>query len=348
MPNPTPIRVGIIGASGYSGETLLSLLANHPYAEVAAVTSREQIGASLQERLPLLRQRLPRLSFIPSDPNRLAKKDDINVWFLALPHGVATDFARPLIEAGRRVIDLSADFRLGSVETYEAYYGSRHPDPDLMLKTPYVLPEIKVDTSWKSASLIASPGCYPTSIIVPMVPLLREKAIDPTNIVINSISGISGAGKKADLFYSFCERSNSCTTYGVPKHRHLSEIEEQLSHALGEPVTVQFTPHLAPIQRGILTTIVVPMKVPSIEALYEIWNKAYGKSRFVHLLSSKTFPDTAHVVGTNRLDLSAVYDHRTGKVVIHSALDNLIKGASGQSIQIMNHWFGFPEDAGLI
>lgn len=344
------IKVGIVGASGYAGEELVRLLSRHPNAELACVCSRSLAGTPLAEVMPQFREMIPAgLSFILADPQAICN-EPIDVWFLALPHGVAAEYARPLVAAGKRVFDLSADFRLNSPEIYEEYYGKPHPDVELLKKSPYVVPELAQDDAWKTASLVACPGCYPTSIQIPLIPLLRAGVIKPAagRCLINSYSGVSGAGKKADLAYAYCERDESAKAYGLPKHRHLSEIEEQLSLAAGSPIVVQFCPHLAPMKRGISTTITVPADGATIEDVYACWEKAYAGKPFVAVLKSGKFPDTAHVTGTNRADISAVYDPRTQNFVITSCIDNVVKGASGQAVQLMNLALGFEETAGLI
>ena len=340
------MKVGIIGASGYSGELLVQLLARHPRVELSVVASRKLAGTPVTEAIPALSGQNLDLLFSSSDPNELAAHKEIDLFFLALPHGVATEFARPLIDAGKVVIDLSADFRLDSAERYAEFYGQTHPDPELLQSSVCIVPEI-ADETWTSANLIACPGCYPTSIHAPLVPLLRNGVIGTECIVINSLSGVSGAGKKAADQLSSGEGTESIVAYGSPKHRHLSEIEEQLGKAAGSPLTVQFTTHLAPMHRGIHTTITVPSGSKTIEDLYASWEKAYSNSPFVIPLQTGQFPDTAHVVGTNRLEMSAVHDPRTGNFVIFSVLDNLLKGAGGQAVQIMNLRYGFNETDGL-
>jgi len=341
------VNVGITGASGYSGVELVKILSRHPNARLKAVTSRTLAGTSLADAMPALTHMLPKgLVFTSSDPAEQAKRDDIDVWFLALPHGVAAEYASPLVKAGKTVIDLSADFRLGSEALYKEFYKEEHPAPELLHLGRYVIPEIIPPQV--GDKLIACAGCYPTSILAPLVPLLRAKVLDAEGIVINSYSGVSGGGKKADLLYAYCERNESAKAYGLPKHRHLSEIEEQLSAAAGKPVIVQFSPHLAPMTRGIATTIVAPAHGATLEALYSAWQTAYANKPFINVLKSGTFADTLNISGTNRCDISAVYDPRTKNFVITSALDNLIKGASGQAVQIMNLLCGFEETAGLL
>jgi N-acetyl-gamma-glutamyl-phosphate reductase len=345
------MNVGIIGASGYSGELLVKLLARHPHAKLTRVTSRQLAGQPVAGVIPYLRGQLEGLAFSNSSPAEVSQSDE-ELYFLALPHGVASEFARPLVAAGKRVIDLSADFRLSSAETYADYYGAPHPAPELLAAAPYVQPELARlcgNGDWKKAKLIACPGCYPTSILVPLAPLLKGGLVNADGIVINSNSGVSGAGKKATADYSYCERSESASAYGAPRHRHLSEIEEQLSQHAGVKVIVQFTPHLSPMRYGIETTIVAKANA-SLEALYAAWNAAYPQATtpFVRVLPTGTFPETRYVVGTNRADISAVFDKRTGNFVITSTIDNLWKGASGQAVQIMNIAHGFEETSGLI
>jgi N-acetyl-gamma-glutamyl-phosphate reductase len=342
------MNVGIVGASGYSGEVLVKLLLGHPQVKLTAVTSRQHAGKSVSALIPALRgTAADQLKFIESDAAALAARQDIDLWFLALPHGAAADFAKVLVPAGRKVVDLSADFRVADLATYEKYYGKHHA-PELLGVAKFVLPEL-TDPKWKQElKLAAAPGCYPTSALVPLAPLLKAGVISREHIVVNSFSGVSGAGKKVEETYLYVERAESAKAYGLTKHRHLAEIEEQLSASTGAPIVLQFNPHLAPMRRGIATTITVPAaKGATIESLYAAWQAAYAGRPFVAILPSGETPDTAHTVGTNRVDLSAVYDARTHNFVITSALDNLVKGASGQAVQIMNLWLGLPEAAGL-
>ena len=342
------MNVGVVGASGYSGEVLVKLLLVHPQVKLTVVTSRQHAGKSVSTVMPALRgTAADQLKFSDSDPAALAARADIDLWFLALPHGTAADFAKAFIPAGRKVVDLSADFRIAELAVYEKYYGVHHA-PELLSHARYVLPEL-TDPSWKqSLKLAAAPGCYPTSVLVPLAPLLKAGLVTHEHIVINSFSGVSGAGKKAEEQYLFVERAESAKAYRLTKHQHLAEIEEQLSAAAAAKIVIQFNPHLAPMRRGIATTITVPAaKGATIEGIYAAWRSAYAGRPFVSILPSGETPDTAHVTGTNRVDISAVHDSRTGNFVITSALDNLVKGASGQAVQIMNLWLGFPENSGL-
>lgn len=340
------MKTAIIGASGYSGEELVRLLSRHPNVELAAVTSRSLAGKRVADQMPALRHLVGELSFTASDPTTLAANKEIELFFLALPHGVASEFADPLFQAGKTVIDLSADFRLGSTSLYQSSYDQPHPAPHLLEAAPYVVPEL-ADESWKAATLIACPGCYPTSIQLPLVPLLKADLIDPKGIVIDSYSAVSGAGKKVAENFIFCERNESMKAYSLPGHRHVSEIEEQLGKAAFKDCIVQFSPHLAPMSRGISTTIVARIQA-SLREVYTCWEKAYADKPFVSVLPSGTFPDTKHVAGTNRCDLSAVHDPRTGNLIVTAVIDNLVKGASGQAVQIMNLKYGFEETAGLL
>jgi N-acetyl-gamma-glutamyl-phosphate reductase len=340
------MKVGIVGASGYSGETLVKLLLGHPHVTLAAVTSRQHAGRPLAQVIPALRGLDRGLRFVDSDAAALAA-GDVALFFLALPHGAAATYARVLIGAGKKVIDLSADFRVADLATYTRYYGEHHA-PELLAQARFVLPEL-TPGDWRSFPLLAAPGCYPTSILVPLAPLLRDAVVAREHIVVNSFSGVSGAGRRAEEQYLFVERAESARAYGLVKHRHLAEIEEQLALLTGAPTVIQFNPHLAPMRRGIATTITVPAAPgATMESLYAAWRRAYEGRPFIQLLPSGETPDTAHVTGTNRVDLSAVHDPRTGNFVITSAIDNLIKGASGQAVQIMNLWCGFPETAGLV
>jgi N-acetyl-gamma-glutamyl-phosphate reductase len=341
------MKVGIVGASGYSGEVLVKLLLGHPRVTLAAVTSRSQAGKTLAAVIPSVRGADHGLMFTDSDAAALAV-GDIDLFFLALPHGAAATYAKALVAGGKRVIDLSADFRIADLATYQKYYGDHHA-PELLPNARFVLPEL-TPPAWKTeAKLVAAPGCYPTSVLVPLVPLLKAGVIAREHIVVNAYSGVSGAGKKVDEMYLFVERAESTKAYGLGKHRHLAEIEEQLSLHTGAKIIIQFNPHLAPMRRGIATTITVPAAAgATTEKLYAAWKSTYANRPFVQLLPTGETPDTAHVVGTNRIDMSAIHDPRTGNFVITAAEDNLVKGASGQAVQIMNLWCGFEETAGLV
>jgi N-acetyl-gamma-glutamyl-phosphate reductase len=349
-------QVAIVGASGYSGEELVKLLLNHPHVELVAVTSRQNAGQTLSQVFPKFAShpKTTTLRFVEPNAELLAKQAE--VVFLALPHGVAAEYAVPLMNAGCAVIDLSADFRLKSAAVYKEFYAHDHPAPELLAKSVYGLPEIHREQI-KKASLVASPGCYPTSILLPVIPLLKAGLIKPHGIIADSHSGVSGAGRKAETDYLFCECNESVRPYGVPKHRHLSEIEEQLSLAAGTKVIIQFTPHLMPVNRGILTTLYLAPNEHFSDAagatklgekIAACYAKAYSDEPFVRVLEGKALPDTKNVVGTNVCEIAWRLDPRTGRLVVMSAEDNLVKGASGQAVQSMNILCGFPETAGLV
>src|SRR3954464_8766624 len=270
-------KVAVFGASGYTGEELMRLLLRHPQAELVAVTSRQSAGKTVAEIFPRAGSypAARTLRFTDAASEKIA--GEAEVAFLALPHGVAVEFAGPLLRAGARVIDLSADFRIKDPAAYREFYGHEHSDPALLGDAVYGLPEIYRDQI-AAARLVASPGCYPTSILLPLIPLLREKLIEPGNIIANSLSGVSGAGRKAELDYLFVECNESVRPYGVPKHRHLAEIEQELSIAAEAAVTIQFIPHLVPVNRGILTTLyLMPTDAKQIGAAFE---NAYAGAPF--------------------------------------------------------------------
>ena len=302
-------QVAIVGASGYSGEELVRLLLSHPHAELAAVTSRQYAGQTLAQVFPKFAHhpRARALRFSEPKAELLAKQAQIV--FLALPHGVAAEFAVPLLQLGCQVIDLSADFRVKSAAVYKDFYAHDHPAPELLAQAVYGLPEV-YRAQIKKASLVASPGCYPTSILLPTVPLLKAGLVQPTGIIADSLSGVSGAGRKAELDYLFVECNESVRPYGIPKHRHLSEIEQELSLAAGTQVMIQFTPHLIPVNRGILTTLYLtpaddlnpqPSTLNRLTACYQA---AYANEPFVRLLEGKALPDTKNVVGTNVIEIA--------------------------------------------
>ncbi|MBC7980168.1 MAG: N-acetyl-gamma-glutamyl-phosphate reductase [Armatimonadetes bacterium] len=341
------IKTAIVGASGYTGMELLRILLNHPAVDLVAVTSRAEAGKRLDQVFPRFsKARSADLTFSEPDPDLIAESGAAAA-FLALPHGVAADIARALLERGLKVIDLSADFRLRSAETYEEFYYHEHPAIDLLAEAVYGLPEIHADAIEK-ARLVASPGCYPTSIILPLAPLLGQGLIDPCTIVANSMSGISGAGRKADLPLLFCECNESARAYGIPKHRHLSEIEQELSLAAGEQIIISFLPHLIPVNSGIATTITAQLR-PSVaaEQIGLALESAYSNTPFVRLLGRGKPADTKHVTRTNFIDIGWETDPRTNRVILMSAEDNLVKGAGGQAVQCFNLMHGLDQRTGL-
>ncbi len=355
MSDASPVKVAIVGASGYSGEELVNRLLHHPQAELTAVTSRQYAGQTLSQIFPRFAGQGVADTLQFTEPNPAALANAAEIVFLALPHGVAAEYAQSLLDAGVKVIDLSADFRLTDPAVYEEFYGNPHPAPDLLAEAVYGMPELHRDAI-RTARLIASPGCYPTSILLPTTPLLKAGIIKPTGIIANSLSGVSGAGRKADVPFLYAECNESMRPYGIPKHRHLSEIEQELSLVAGTQVTIQFSPHLIPVTRGILTTqYLAPTENFNTEseerALSEriatCLTSAYAHEPFIRLLPNGALPDTKHVTQTNNLDLAWRLDRRTGRLIMTSAIDNLVKGASGQAVQALNLICGLDETAGL-
>jgi N-acetyl-gamma-glutamyl-phosphate reductase len=340
-------QIAIVGASGYSGEELVRLLLSHPQAELTAVTSRQYAGQTLAQIFPKFAHHPCAKGLRFSEPKAELLAKQAQIVFLALPHGVAAEYAVPLLQLGCQVIDLSADFRVRNPAVYKDFYAHDHPAPELLAQAVYGLPEV-YRAQIQKALLIASPGCYPTSILLPTVPLLKAGLIQPTGIIADSLSGVSGAGRKAELDYLFVECNESARPYGIPKHRHLSEIEQELSVAAGTPVIIQFTPHLIPVNRGILTTLYLTPVKATLDQVTACYRAAYANEPFVRLLEGKALPDTKNVVGTNVIEIAWRLDPRTGRLIVMSAEDNLVKGASGQAVQSMNLMCGFPETAGLI
>ncbi|MEI7910294.1 MAG: N-acetyl-gamma-glutamyl-phosphate reductase [Verrucomicrobiota bacterium] len=341
------IKTAIVGASGYTGMELLRLLLVHPQVELVAVTSRQEAGKPLSQVFPRFAKAPGAgLTFTEPDPEAIAATG-AEVAFLALPHGVAAPIARALLERGLRVIDLSADFRLRDPAVYAEFYGHEHPAPDLLESAVYGLPELRA-AAIRGARLVAAPGCYPTSILLPLLPLLRAKLLDPASLVANSLSGVSGAGRKPDLSLLFCECHESVRAYGIPKHRHLSEIEQELSLAAGSPVVLTFIPHLIPVNSGILTTTTAMLRQGvAPEAVGEALDAAYADATFVRLLGRGGCADTKHVTRTNFIDIGWQHDPRSGRILLFSAEDNLGKGASGQAVQCFNLMFGLDPTGGL-
>lgn len=347
MSDPTPVAV--VGASGYSGAELLRLLVMHPGANLVCVTSRQLAGSRLDSAFPRFAgSRSAGLAFSDADVAVIAASG-AQCAFLALPHGVAAEFAVPLLEQGLRVIDLSADFRLRSPAVYKEYYGHDHPAPALLTEAIYGMPERRAQEIRK-ARLVASPGCYPTSILLPLLPLLERSLIATDGIVAASLSGVSGAGKTPSVPLLFAECNESVRAYGAPKHRHLSEIEQELSVAANQAVTITFIPHLVPVTAGICTSISAALRNPAttVAELSEAYTAAYANAPFVRLLGPGKFADTKNVTATNFVDIGWHVDARTGRVLLTSAEDNLGKGAAGQAVQSFNLMFGHPETAGLL
>jgi N-acetyl-gamma-glutamyl-phosphate reductase len=336
------IQVGIIGASGYTGLELLRLLENHPEVEVKVVTSREYAGKTLREVFGFS-GRWADLFFEKPDPQQISER--VEVVFLCLPSGTAQEVAEFFLRKGIKVIDLSADFRFKNLETYSKTYKIEHRFPELVKRAVYGLSEIYAEEI-KKTYLVGNPGCYPTSILLPLIPLIKEHLIHTDLIIADSKSGTSGAGRKAENYYSFCEVNEDFKAYKVTTHRHTPEMEEKLSEASGNQVRLIFTPHLLPVNRGILSTIYVKFR-NSLEKIYEYLRDFYKEKIFVEILPLGSYPRLSEVKGTNFCKIALFEDKERGMGVIISVLDNLIKGASGQAIQNMNLMFGLPEDLGL-
>jgi N-acetyl-gamma-glutamyl-phosphate reductase len=334
------IKVGIVGGTGYTGVELLRLLAGHPNAELTAITSRSEKGKPVSALFPNLRG-IVELVF--SEPT-IANLKDCDVVFFATPHGVAQGLVPEILAAGIRVIDLSADFRIRDIDIWEKWYAQEHAAPDLVAQAVYGLPEFN-RSAIKAAKLIACPGCYPTSLQLGLKPLLESGAIDVSDIIANSASGVSGAGKQANIANLLSEISDSFKAYGASGHRHQPEIEQGLADMAGEPVGLTFVPHLLPIIRGIHSTLYVDLKQDiDVQALFE---QHYASEPFVDVLEPDSYPETRTVRGSNTCRIAL---HRPGngtKLVILVVEDNLTKGASGQAIQCMNIMFSLDETAGL-
>ncbi|TAL18444.1 N-acetyl-gamma-glutamyl-phosphate reductase [bacterium] len=335
-------RVGIIGASGYTGAELLRVLCAHPGVRITLITSRQYEGKPLYDCYPGLSP-LPFVFENHEDEKVLEKAD---FYFTALPHEASAEVVAKLLALGKRVVDLSADFRFSDPEEYEAHYGP-HPHPELCREAVYGLSEIYGEKV-KSARLVANPGCYPTSSLLPLLPLIQEGMIDPDSIIIDAKSGVSGAGRGANQTTHFCEANESLKAYKVASHRHTPEIESHLSAAAKKPVKVVFTPHLIPMTRGMLATIyATPLRGVKRADVENIWKKFYEKTPFVEVAPKDILPDTAFVRGTNRC-MMGVRDYPScNRLVILSVIDNLAKGASTQAIQNMNLMLGYGMAEGL-
>jgi len=333
----------IVGGTGYTGQELIRLLLGHRQVKLTAVTSTTQAGVPVADFFPSLKGKTD-LSFEAFDCKRIADAADLA--FTALPHGASMDVVAQLLEAGLKVIDLSADFRLKNLADYNEWYG-KHQSPGLLEKAVYGLPELNREEI-KNATLVANPGCYPTSAILPLYPLLKDGVIDSRTIVINSASGVSGAGRVPVSGNIFCEVNEDFKAYKVGEHRHTPEIEAVLSELAGDGFRVTFTPHLLPVNRGILSTITAALNkdISTGDAL-SLLSEFYARSPFVRVCEQGSLPSISNVRGSNYCDIGARVDKRTGRLVMVSAIDNLIKGASGQAVQNMNLIFGFEENEGL-
>lgn len=354
----TRVRVGVAGGSGYTGVELVRLLAQHPNVQLTAVTSEKSAGQSLGAVFPHLQGVVP-LTFDTLAPDQLAERAD--VIFLALPHTKSMDPVATCLRAGKRVIDLSADFRLHDAQIYATWYQTAHTQPDLLARSVYGLPELH-RSELSQADLVASPGCYPTAAILQLAPLIAQGLVEPGTIVIDAKSGVSGAGRSPALPYHFPEAHESLEAYKVGQHRHIPEIEQELTLLQGKraaphqsdstaatrvPIQVSFTPHLVPMNRGILSTAYCrlrgPIDLPRLRGLYRDF---YKSEPFVRVHDA-TMPNPRHTRGSNYCDVAVFADARVGWVITVAALDNLVKGAAGQAIQAMNLMLGLPEQLGL-
>ncbi|WP_047808751.1 N-acetyl-gamma-glutamyl-phosphate reductase [Desulfosporosinus acididurans] len=334
------MRVGVLGATGYAGQELVRLLRRHEEVAELVLSSSSVAGQGYEEVYP---------HWNGQNIGILQDEDvpDLDVLFCALPHGLTASRARGFLDRKIKVIDLGADFRLNSAQVYEEWYKLKHPDVDLLGQAVYGLPELYREKI-KGQSLIANPGCYPTATLLALVPLLKEQLLQTEMLVIDAKSGVSGAGRGVSLGNHFSEVNENFKAYGVASHRHTPEIEQELSRAAGQPLTVSFTPHLVPMTRGMLITIYAKVKEGINEAdLRNCWLKHYASEQFVHLLPQGTWPQTKFSSGSNHAFLQLTVDRRTGNAVIVSTIDNLMKGAAGQAVQNMNLVVGWPEELGL-
>lgn len=338
------LRVAVAGATGYAGGELLRILAAHPEVEIVRLTSETHAGKSLVDAMPAFRGVLGG-RLLALDPATVGEGADLV--FAALPHKTAMSAVPKILASGKKVVDFSADYRLKDPAAYEAWYGVRHADAGRLAEAVYGLPELHREAI-REARLVANPGCYPTGAILALVPLLKDGLIEPGSILVDAKSGVSGAGRRAEVEYSFCEVNESLRAYSVGRHRHTPEIEQELSGVAGFAVTVSFTPHLIPMSRGLLSTCYAHAKGPVTAAdLRSSFERAYRDEPFVRLLPEGALPSTGQVWGSNFVDLGFVLDGRTGRVIVITALDNLGKGAAGAAVQNMNLMAGLPETTAL-
>ncbi len=337
------VKVAVVGASGYTGVELLRILVGHPEVEICAVTSRQHEGISISKVFPSL-SGFCELLCEPLDVSAIAER--VDVVFTALPHKSAMEVVPGFLEAGCKVIDLSADYRLKDRHVYEQWY-QHHTSPELFAEAVYGLPELYLQ-QLGSARLVANPGCYPTSIILGLAPLLENRLINPDTLVIDSKSGVSGAGRGAKVGSLYCEANEGFKAYGIASHRHTPEIEQELARLAGGAIRLNFTPHLLPVNRGILSTCYADLTAAkSSQELLELYRHHYESCRFVRIMPGEGLPNVAYVRGTNFCDIGIVSDERTGRVIVVSVIDNLVKGAAGQAVQNMNIICGFNESLGL-
>lgn len=342
------IRVGVVGGTGYTGGELLRIFYQHPHVQVTYVSSRSQVGVSIEQSHPALVGCYD-LTYEPLDVDVMAEKCD--VVFLAVPHGASMELAADLLERGVRVVDLGADFRLENAEAYRTWYGAEHTRPELLADAVYGLPELHRERIAKTR-LVANPGCYPTSFLLGILPLAHVGGIDTSAVTVSAVTGVSGAGGTPGPLYHFPERTENVQAYGVPGHRHTAEMEQGIATVLAErgggPVGVSFVPHLVPMSRGILATINVALtQSMSTDDVLAVMRDYYRGEPFVRVLGTDRVPQTKTVTGSNFCDVTARVDERNGRVIILSAIDNLVKGAAGQAVQNMNIMFGLDETAGL-
>ncbi len=338
-------KIGLIGARAFTARELLQILARHPRVEICALQARVERPTPVGDVFGNLRGlEFPDIGEI--DLARLTK--DLHAVFLCLPHTAAAQHAAPLLERGLRVIDLSADFRYKDLKTYERVYGVRHPAPELLAKAVYGLPETR-RPSIIGASLIANPGCYPTATVLSLAPLMKRDLVVPGSIIADCKSGVSGAGRTPTDGTHFCNANESLKAYKVTEHRHESEIEDQVSRLAGEQHAVTFVPHLIPMDRGMYATVYAQLKEPvTAENIQRMFESYYEGEPFIRLLPDNVLPDTKNVASTNFVDISVRVDHKRQRLIITTAIDNLVKGASGQAVQNFNVSFGLPETLGLI
>jgi N-acetyl-gamma-glutamyl-phosphate reductase len=336
-------KVAIIGASGYTGVELARILCNHPHITLTTVTSRQYEGQTLGRVFPNLIKKV-NLVCENLSPEQLSSRADL--FFTAVPHKTAMDIVPKLLIKGKKVIDLSADFRIRDVTVYEKWY-QKHTAQQILAEAVYGLPEL-YRKEIKSSRLIANPGCYPTSIILGLAPLLKAGVIDPQSIIADSKSGTSGAGRSAQVGTLFCEVADGFRAYKVAEHRHTPEIEQEINRLGGCNVNISFTPHLLPISRGILSTVYARLtdRIETVK-IKNLYDEMYNDEYFIRILPEDTFPATQFVRGSNYCDIGFKIDPRTGRIVVMSAIDNIVKGAAGQAVQNMNLMCGFPEMAGL-
>ncbi len=344
------IPVGLVGVTGYTGMELTRVLAGHPGLELVRATSRSEAGKTLASIYPYLSGpgdlgRMGALTVTMPDPADLAAS--CKLVFLAVPHKTAQEIAAALIAQGVKVVDLSADFRLRDKATYEKWYATPHTQAGLLGEAVYGLPEL-YRAKMKQARLIANPGCYPTSAILGLLPALEQGLISTQDIVIDSKSGTSGAGRKASVGTLFCEVSDTFRAYNLTKHRHTPEIEQEVSALAGEAVALSFNTHLLPINRGILSTIYTKLAQPfSLAEVHAIYTERYKNEALVRVLPLGTLPETRFVRGTMFCDIGLAVDERIGRLIVVSAIDNLCRGASGQAVLGANLMLGLPETEGL-